>query len=62
MKDDSDVMRSALQGLRRDSLRAQRKRDPGLLIAIGLAEPEEPESDESEDDEDDIAPVRRRGV
>jgi hypothetical protein len=46
MSDDSDVMRSALRGLRRDSLRAQRRRDPGLMIAIGLAEPEEDDSEE----------------
>lgn len=38
---DDETTRSALRGLRRDSLRAQRRRDPGLMIAIGLAEPED---------------------
>jgi len=50
---DDDVVRSALRGLRRDSLRASRRREPALMVSIGLAEPEEPgEPEEREEDED----------
>ncbi len=43
----SDLLKSALSGLRRDSLRAKAGRDasrrPALMLAMGLAD-EEPES------------------
>lgn len=39
----SDILKQALHGLRRDALRASRREKPeqGLLISIGMAEPEE---------------------
>lgn len=53
MADDSDVMRSALRGLRRDSLRAQRRREPALMVSIGLADPEEEREDEEMEEGDE---------
>ena len=47
----SDLLRKALAGLRTDSVKAQRKRDPKLMIAIGLAEPSMHESMESPEEE-----------
>lgn len=57
MDEDDDVMRSALRGLRRDSLRASRRREPALMVSIGLAEPEE--DDEDEESEGDDSSTRR---
>lgn len=57
MDEDDDVMRSALRGLRRDSLRASRRREPALMVSIGLAEPEE--DDEDEESEGDDSATRR---
>ena len=37
----SDPVRRGLDGLRRDAARAQRRPERGLMIAIGLADPDE---------------------
>jgi len=52
---DDDMLAEALRGLRSKALRAQRKREPALMIEIGLAdaEPQGPELDEEEDEDDD---------
>lgn len=64
--DNDNVLMNALRGLRQNSLKAQRKKDPSLMIAIGLAEPEAApeagaeEDDEGEEDEDSYPMMRAR--
>lgn len=65
---------NALGGLRKDSLKAHRNRDSGLMIRIGMMEPEESEeglesaseessemSEESEPSEDDLMMLLAEG-
>jgi hypothetical protein len=62
----SDVARRALQSLRRDALRASRKEDPALMIAIGLRDAETEIGEEDEygeagaEDDDEVMPGRAR--
>jgi hypothetical protein len=43
----SKALREALRGLRSNALRAHRRRDPELMIRIGLAESDANENDDS---------------
>ncbi|WP_236604037.1 hypothetical protein [Sandaracinus amylolyticus] len=51
--DKMELIRSALQGLRSDTLKAHKSPTPELLIRIGLAEPEPEVMDDDEGLEDE---------
>lgn len=56
-----DPIRTALQSLRRDSLRASRRRDPALLISIGVADEGMDNEENAEEAEEADEELRRKG-
>jgi hypothetical protein len=60
-----EAMREALRGLRRNAMRASRTGDRGVMISIGLAEPDDedgvvtPTDEERDDDEERRRRARR---